>query len=97
MQSGRAVVSRAAVLQANNFFFALRTFSFPQSASCSREAFAGLRVVAVLAGVNHSIAITADGSVWSWGDGDGGRWQAGPRRRAGSAARGVAAHTASLE
>ena len=34
-----------------------------------REAFAGRRVVAVSAGRNHSLAITADGAVWSWGDG----------------------------
>ena len=32
------------------------------------EAFAGRRVVAVSAGVYHSLAITADGAVWSWGD-----------------------------
>ena len=33
------------------------------------EAFAGQRVVAVSAGGGHSLAITADGSVWSWGAG----------------------------
>ena len=33
------------------------------------EAFAGQRVVAVSAGVRHSLAITADGAVWSWGYG----------------------------
>jgi len=33
------------------------------------EAFAGQRVAAVSAGGVHSIAITADGAVWSWGDG----------------------------
>ena len=33
------------------------------------EAFAGRRVVAVSAGERHSIAITADGAVWSWGYG----------------------------
>ena len=33
------------------------------------EAFAGQRVVAVSAGVRHSLALTADSSVWSWGDG----------------------------
>ena len=37
------------------------------------EAFTGQRVVAVSAGGAHSLAITADGSVWSWGDGDGGK------------------------
>ena len=31
------------------------------------EAFAGQRVVAVSAGGNHSLALTADGAVWSWG------------------------------
>jgi len=31
------------------------------------EAFAGQRVVAVSAGGSHSLAITADGAVWSWG------------------------------
>ena len=33
------------------------------------EAFAGQRVVAVSAGDRHSMAITADGGVWSWGRG----------------------------
>ena len=37
------------------------------------EAFTGQRVVAVSAGVFHSIALTADGGVWSWGDGRHGR------------------------
>jgi len=31
--------------------------------------FAGQRVVAVSAGVYHSIAITADGAVFTWGEG----------------------------
>jgi len=33
------------------------------------EALAGQHVVAVSAGGGHSLALTADGSVWSWGDG----------------------------
>ena len=33
------------------------------------EALAGRRVIAVLAGADHSLAITADGAVWSWGYG----------------------------
>ena len=37
------------------------------------EALAGQRVVAVSAGSSHSLAITADGAVWSWGGGDEGR------------------------
>ena len=37
------------------------------------EALAGQRVVAVSAGGGHSIALTADGAVWSWGDGLYGR------------------------
>ena len=37
------------------------------------EAFAGQRVVAVSAGSLHSLAITADGAVWSWGSGSYGR------------------------
>jgi len=36
------------------------------------EAFAGQRVVALSAGGNHSLAVTADGAVWSWGDGAAG-------------------------
>ena len=36
------------------------------------EAFAGQRVVAVSAGPLHSLALTADGAVWSWGDGEDG-------------------------
>ena len=37
------------------------------------EAFAGQRVLAVSAGFTHSLAITADGAVWSWGAGGGGQ------------------------
>jgi len=33
------------------------------------EALAGQRVIAVSAGGEHSLALTADGSVWSWGFG----------------------------
>ena len=33
------------------------------------EAFAGQRVVAVSAGRFHSLALAADGAVWSWGSG----------------------------
>ena len=36
-------------------------------------AFAGRRVVAVSAGADHSLAITADGAVWSWGGGVSGK------------------------
>ena len=37
------------------------------------EALAGQRVVAVSAGTRHSLAITADGAVFTWGKGDDGR------------------------
>ena len=37
------------------------------------EALAGQRVVAVSAGYSHSLALTADGGVWSWGDGGCGK------------------------
>ena len=37
------------------------------------EAFAGRCVVAVSAGGGHSLALTADGGVWSWGYGDNGK------------------------
>ncbi|EOD03679.1 hypothetical protein EMIHUDRAFT_372701 [Emiliania huxleyi CCMP1516] len=37
------------------------------------ETFAGRRVVAVSAGAWHSLGITADGAVWSWGDGEDGQ------------------------
>ena len=33
------------------------------------EAFAGQRVIAMSAGAYHSLALTADGAVWSWGGG----------------------------
>ena len=36
------------------------------------EAFAGQRVVAVSAGDFHSLAITADGAVFTWGAGEDG-------------------------
>ena len=37
------------------------------------EAFSGQRVVAVSAGSFHSLTLTADGAVWSWGDASHGR------------------------
>ena len=37
------------------------------------EAFAGQRVLAVSAGLSHNLAITADGSAWSWGSGGNGQ------------------------
>ena len=36
------------------------------------EAFVGQRVVAVSAGALHSLALTADGAVFTWGVGEGG-------------------------
>ena len=36
------------------------------------EALAGQRVVAVLAGLDHSLAITADDAVHAWGKGESG-------------------------
>ena len=45
----------------------------PQLLPKKVEALAGQRVVAVSAGVCHSLAITADGGVWSWGFGGQGR------------------------
>ena len=36
------------------------------------EAFADQRVVAVSAGLGHSLAITADGAVLTWGEGETG-------------------------
>jgi len=37
------------------------------------EGLAGQRVVAVAAGAFHSLTLTADGAVWSWGDGEDGK------------------------
>jgi len=45
------------------------------------EAFAGQRVVAVSAGGFHNLAITADGAVWSWGDGGLGKLGHGDEQR----------------
>ena len=45
------------------------------------EAFVGQPVVAVSAGAAHSLAITADGSVWSWGFGDLGMLGHGDQQR----------------
>ena len=45
------------------------------------EALAGRRVVAVSAGYSHSLAITADGAVWSWGDGGEGELGHGDEQR----------------
>ena len=45
------------------------------------EAFAGQRVVAVSAGGFHSLAITADGALWSWGNGYYGRLGHGDEQR----------------
>ena len=45
------------------------------------EAFAGRRVVAVSAGGEHSLAITADGVIWSWGGGIFGKLGHGDEQR----------------
>ena len=37
------------------------------------EALAGQRFIAVSAGSSHSLAVTADGAVWSWGYGSQGQ------------------------
>ena len=37
------------------------------------EALAGQRVVALSAGASQGLALTADGAVWSWGDGEDGK------------------------
>ena len=37
------------------------------------EGFAGQRVVSVSAGGQYSLALTADGAVWSWGEGEDAR------------------------
>ena len=45
------------------------------------EALAGQRVVAVSAGAYHNLSLTADGSVWSWGDRDYGKLGHGSDRQ----------------
>ena len=45
------------------------------------EAFAGQHVVAVSAGGTHSLALAADGSVWSWGWGGNGKLGHGDQQR----------------
>ena len=45
------------------------------------EAFDGQRVVAVSTGARHSLAITANGAVWSWGDGNFGKLGHGDEQR----------------
>ena len=45
------------------------------------EALAGQRVVAVSAGHYHSLALTTDGAVWSWGYGTGGMLGHGDEQR----------------
>ena len=50
------------------------------------EALAGQRVIAVSA-EDHSIALTADGAVWSWGDGAGGRLGHGDEQEQASCCR----------
>ena len=45
------------------------------------EALGGHRVAAVSAGFAHSLALTTDGSVWSWGPGDDGRLGHGDEQR----------------
>ena len=44
------------------------------------EALDGQHVVAVTAGANHSLALTAAGGVWSWGEGSGGKLGHGDER-----------------
>ena len=36
-------------------------------------AFGGARIVAAAAGRSHSAAVTEDGALWTWGDGDDGQ------------------------
>ena len=45
------------------------------------EALAGQSVVAVSAGGSHSLALTADGAVWSWGGGSDGQLGHGNQQR----------------
>ena len=45
------------------------------------EALAGQRIIAVSAGYSHSLAITADGAVWSWGGAGWGKLGHGDEQR----------------
>ena len=44
----------------------------PQLLPKKMETFAGPRIVAVSAGQHHSLALTADGAVFAWGEGKDG-------------------------
>ena len=48
------------------------TATSSSSCCCQRRTFTGQRVVAVSAGTYHSLALTADGAVLTWGKGEHG-------------------------